>query len=714
MPITACKGTVDILPAETARWRQVEAAAHLIAQRFGYQEIRTPAFEATELFTGALVDDTDVVDREFYTFKDRSGRSITLRPEFTLPTLRAAIEHGLLGNGMFKGYYLGEVWRHDRPQGPRLSDTHHFGVEAVGATTPAMDAEVVDAALAFFAEAGLRDVRVEVNTIGCKRCRPAYQTVLRDFFAGKDDVLCPDCERRKDRNALRILDCRREVCVKVSNTAPTVFGHLCADCKTHFQTFKDYLALMGHTVHGSMRLVYGTGYYSRTMFQIVSPLLGGEAPLCVGGRYDDLVAGLGGPAAPGVGFSVGLERTLQALAREEHSAPKERVDVFFVGSGDEAERIMAKTMHQMRKRGFRVERDYTSRSLKNQQRTCERFAPVLVVSLGEEDARVTTVQVQDVARGSQESVHINRLVEALDYKLRREQRETRERAPERLRGRTEGSDELGRRSRRDRGRDREPLGAQGSADEAQAVREPEEQEREGRAGLASEGRRERGRDRFRGRERERGTGDARGGARAEGSDEGGDGARFAEWAAAYAEAARQQASTRVPRRVVFSSLALGQPDAHLAAAEVWACVQEGLLAKTQGLEQPWPAHPLTPHLELPPRRELPTVSGVEPSGRSWLDDGSSSSDDETLEDAVDQDVTVGGFEGDGEEPHREPQVNASLDDDDDGDDGDDDGDDLDESGASGTGRSGSGDKKRRGSRRGGRRHGRRRPRSSKG
>ncbi|MBM3462141.1 MAG: histidine--tRNA ligase, partial [Armatimonadetes bacterium] len=502
MPITACRGTVDLLPGETARWAQVEGLAQAIAVRFGYKEIRTPAFEVTELFTDTIGEDSDIVEKELYTFRDKSGRSLTLRPEMTTPTIRAYLEHNLGSQSQIKTYYVGEIYRYERPNQGKMREAHQFGVEAIGSSLPAVDAELVDLALSFFGELGLKDVRLEVNSIGCKKCRPTYQSVLRDFFTGKDDVLCPDCERRKERNPIRVMDCRREGCMAITNTAPTVFQSLCTDCKNHFFTFKDHLTQMGYQVHGNPRVVHGLNYYSRTVFQIHSAHLPVGNPLCSGGRFDDLIAQLSNSSTPGIGFAVALERTIAAMEKESVPPPAEpRVDCFLVGTGEEAERIMTRTMHQLRKRGYRVERDYSARGMKNQLKMAEKFSAAYTALVGEEDTRVTQVQITDNSRGTQENVNVGRLIDALEYRLRRDAREK-----GRDRGRERGEEE----SRRERGRDR-------------VERDDRHRERGGR---------DRGRDRDRDRDRERG-------------EDADDGARFAEWAATYAEAARS-AAPRAP------------------------------------------------------------------------------------------------------------------------------------------------------------------------
>jgi histidyl-tRNA synthetase len=682
MPITACKGTVDILPAETTRWRQLEETAHRVAQLFGYKEIRTPAFEVTELFTEALSDATEVIERELYTFRDKSGRSLTLRPEMTVPTVRAYLEHNLGSQSPLRAYYLSEIWRYERPVPGRTRESHQFGVEAIGSPSAALDAEMVDLAMHFFKELGLKDLRVEVNSVGCKRCRPAYQALLKDFFLGKDDVLCQDCERSKDKNPIRILDCRKDSCLAVTNTTPTIFQTLCADCKTHFFSFKDHLTQMGLTVNGNPRVVVGLGYYTRTVFQVVSPALGPHNPLCSGGRFDDLIAQLGSSATPAVGFAIGLERTLLALEKAAVPPPVDpKIDVFLIGTGEEAERIMSRTLHQLRSRGWKAERDFSGKGIKNQMKIAEKAGATFQVVVGEEDTRVTQVQVHDMARGSQENVSVNRLVDALEFKLRREQRD---RGRDTARGSRDG-EERGR--DRGRGRDRDRLG-----------REERDRDRDYvRSDRGDRG--ERG-------ERER-------------DDEG---ARFNEWAATYSEAQRSS-PPRPTRRVPLSEHAFENAPVALDglhAAEVWAQSQQGLQQPaTAETLPPWPPVPFTLTSGVPPRREPRPIrkqADSEPNG-----DGEQPRNRVHVSLDVEQEIA---FSGDtaayGErivltETDSGDHFEDDLDDDDgDGDgEGDEGGNGEGQMAGSGAGRNGeNGDaKRRRGGRRGGRRHGRRKPRS---
>lgn len=670
MAITSGRGSFDILPADTPRWRQLEELAHRVALQFGYGEIRTPAFEPTELYTAALGDDNDIVEKELYTFRDRAGRSMTLRPEFTAPTVHACLEHGLNGQTQFKGYYLGEIWRYERPQTGRTREIHQFGAEVIGSPSPAVDAELVDMAITFLQSLGLQDLRIEVNSVGCKKCRPAYQQVLREFFLGKDDVLCQDCERRKERNPIRVLDCRKDGCLGITNTAPTVFQSLCPECRNHFFSFKDHLAQMGHAVNGNLRVVHNLGFYSRNVWQIVSPHLGSFNPLVTGGRFDELVGQIGNSNAPGVGQAVALERVI--LAMEKEALPPAVVpapDVFLVGTGEEAERVMTRVMHQLRKRGFRAERDYTGRGIKNQTKSAEKAGPAFTVLVGEEETRVTQVVVTDNGRGSQESVSLVRLVENLEFKLRRE---TRERERERDRGREKGREERSRRVEVAEGRTRR----RDEGVEREAARSREERpEREGRT-REENGRRGRGR-------------------RAESEEEGV--ARFDEWAATYSEAQRN-APERPPRRVRLSETALTDLAGDDVARASWAEAQKGLLAPLDGVAVSWPPAPVP--LANPIPVSIPSLApNLMPGGTDdWMSDGR----EQTFEvDPLEAVVYDGVEEADGRDF-----------DGDEGDEGDEGDDSMAVVGAGEGGQGGDGERRRRGGRRGGRRHGRRRPRKS--
>lgn len=579
MPITPSRGTVDVLPAETPRWRQLEEAAHRIAQLFGYKEIRTPAFEPTELFTSSLGECSDIMEKELYTFRDRSGRSLTLRPELTVPVVRAYHEHNLGNQFQLKAYHIGELWRYERSQSGRTREGHQFDVEAIGSSSSSLDAELIDLAMTYLEALGLTALRLEVNSVGCKKCRPAYQQVLRDFFLGKDDVLCQDCERIKERNPMHILDCRKDTCITVTNTTPTIFQTLCPDCRNCFSTLKEHLGQMGYTVNGNPRIVQGPGYYTRNVWQIVSPHLGPSNPLCSGGCYDELVGQLGSNGAPAAGLAVGLERAIAAMEKESIKPPDiPPIDVFMVGTGEEAERIMTLTLHLLRKRGHRVERDYVGRSLKNQLKSAEKLAPLYTVVVGEEETRVTQVSVHDTARGTQENVAVGRLVDALEYRLRRQ---TRERGRVADQGREPSTGRA-----RGRGREEEP--ERGVRDEAER---PVQSDRD-RTG------------------RTRGTADYRAPA-----DE--SAARFNEWAATYSEAARASVP-RPPRRTPLSESALTGSYTAYPARFAWAAAQQGLLRPVQQVGR-WPQAPVPLSEALPiSLNSVPTGVRTASDNGSWL------------------------------------------------------------------------------------------------
>jgi histidyl-tRNA synthetase len=574
MAITACRGTVDILPAETPRWRQVEEAAHRVADLFGYKELRTPAFEVSELFTTSLGEDSDIVEKELYTFRDRSGRSLTLRPELTVPVVRAYLEHNLGSQLQLKTYYVGEIWRYERPQSGRLREAHQFGVEALGSASPALDAEMVDLAMTYCAAVGLKDLRLEVNSVGCKKCRPAYAQVLKEFFLGKDDVLCQDCERRKERNPIRVLDCRKDACLAVTNTAPTIFQALCPDCRNHFFSFKEHLGQMGYAVNGNPRVVHSLGYYTRNVWQIVSTHLGPFNPVSTGGRYDELIGQLGSTGAPACGLAIGLERVLMAMEKEAVPPPEEAdLDVFLVGTGEEAERLMTRAIHQLRSRGWRVERDYMGRGIKNQLKSSEKMSPRYTVLVGEEETRVSQVTVTDTARNSQENVSIARLVDSLDFKLRRDARE--------------------------RGRDK----GRGRRGGEVAVRPREE---------AAERAEPRGRREEPAPRRERGEGRGR---REAPPREEESGALFNEWAATYSEAARASGQ-RPLRRVPLAESALTHPHPSEPALQAWGHAQTGLSHAIDGAGGRWPAAPVPLSAAIP--ISIPELSASASGERSWL------------------------------------------------------------------------------------------------
>ncbi|MBR5908455.1 MAG: histidine--tRNA ligase, partial [Schwartzia sp.] len=305
----APRGTKDILPDSVERWRYVEEKIRDLCERFGYREIRTPLFEHTELFQRGIGDTTDVVEKEMYTFTDRGGRSITLRPENTAAAVRAYLEHKLYAeDALTKLFYIGSMFRFDRPQKGRFREFHQFGVEALGEASPAVDAEIILLAVRFLQSLGLKELSLSINSVGDPACRPVYRQKLKDFFKEKLDGLCDDCRSRYDRNPMRLLDCKNPKCHELSVGAPEISDCLCDECAEHFEKVKSYLKAAGVEYTCDPRLVRGLDYYTKTAFEIKYEPLGAQSAVAGGGRYDGLVEEIGGNSTPAVGFAVGLER----------------------------------------------------------------------------------------------------------------------------------------------------------------------------------------------------------------------------------------------------------------------------------------------------------------------------------------------------------------------------------------------------------------------
>ena len=311
--IGAPRGTNDVYPPESAAWNELEANAREIAHRFGYGEIRTPMFEATELFVRGVGEMTDIVEKEMYTFTDKGGRSMTLRPEWTAPVVRALLQHNLLAQGPQRLYYIGPFFRYERPQAGRYRQANQFGVECFGFAGPEADAEVIQIASALVARYGITDARLQINTIGDEVCRPAYRDALLEHFRPHAAELSPDSQRRLERNPLRILDSKAPADAPFIASAPAFLDRLCLPCAAHFDRLRGYLDAIGLGYEVNPRLVRGFDYYTRTVFEISSSALGSQSAVCGGGRYDGLVASLGGPASPAVGFGLGLERFLMVV-----------------------------------------------------------------------------------------------------------------------------------------------------------------------------------------------------------------------------------------------------------------------------------------------------------------------------------------------------------------------------------------------------------------
>lgn len=416
----APRGTRDILPAEAERWRFVERQSAEVCRTFGYAEIRTPIFEHTELFLRGVGEVTDIVAKEMYTFQDRGERSVTLRPEGTAPVVRAFLEHGLAAEAQpVKVYYTGPMFRYDRPQAGRYRQFHQFGVEVFGASDPTVDAEVMALALVFFRGLGLSSFSLRINSVGCPSCREAYRDKLRERLADKLADFCADCVERYAKNPLRIMDCKGEKCRTLTEGAPSMLENLCGGCAEHFQEVRETLSALGEDYVVDARLVRGLDYYTRTAFEIVSPVLGAQSSLCGGGRYDHLLAAIGGPDLPGIGFAVGIERALLAMEAAGVMPPAaDKLAVFVATAGNVPGREALKVVMALRQAGLVADKDYLGRSVRAQLKFADRKGARLLVILGEEELARQQAVIRDMRRGTQETVALSELAPRLALLLK--------------------------------------------------------------------------------------------------------------------------------------------------------------------------------------------------------------------------------------------------------------------------------------------------------
>jgi len=383
MSITAIKGFNDILPIESDRWQYIEQAARRVFELNGFFEIRVPIVEKTELFCRSIGDATDIVEKEMYTFTDKGDNSVTLRPEGTASVMRAFIEHKLYAQDpVAKLYYLGPMFRYERPQKGRYRQFHQIGAEITGVTAPLADAQVLNMLVQFFREIGLDEPSLQINSLGCPECRPAYRAALVAFLEKRLDSLCEDCKRRFTTNPLRILDCKVPGCVEATVGAPSVLDHLCAGCSDHFTGVRGYLDSTATPYSINPRMVRGLDYYTRTTFELVTGLLGSQSAVAAGGRYDGLISQLGGPAIPGIGFAIGFERVALLLGDKDFSR---QPDLFIATMGAGERDFAFRLMHELLGSGVRVEMEYEGKSLKSQMRRADKLGARYSVVIGENE-----------------------------------------------------------------------------------------------------------------------------------------------------------------------------------------------------------------------------------------------------------------------------------------------------------------------------------------
>ena len=424
MKMKAPRGTVDLLPEQTRKWQYIEKELRDLCKSFNYEEIRTPLFEHTEVFQRGVGDTTDIVQKEMYTFDDRGGRSITLRPEGTAGVVRAYIEHKLYGSPIqpTKLFYFYQLFRYERPQHGRMRQLHQFGVEVLGSADPSVDAEVIALAMTAYKKLGLRSIKLVINSLGDTESRNAHRQALIKHFTPHIDELCSDCKNRLMKNPLRILDCKTDHEHPSMKNAPSVLDYLNKKSKEYFNQVKAYLDIMEIPYEVDPTLVRGLDYYNHTAFEIMSEAegFGAITTLLGGGRYNGLAEQLGGPSTPGIGFGMGLERLLLALEVEGVSLPDEKeLDIFFISIGEKVQEQTVRLIQQLRLEGLTVDKDYQGRKIKAQFKAADRLSAKYVIILGEDELNNNMVKVREMDTGEEIEVSMEELVKTMKEKLGR-------------------------------------------------------------------------------------------------------------------------------------------------------------------------------------------------------------------------------------------------------------------------------------------------------
>jgi len=407
----AARGTQDILPEEQPYWRYIEGAASEVSRRYGYQRIDTPLFEDTALFSRSAGEYTDIVQKEMYTFDDRGGNSLTLKPEGTPAVCRAYLQHGMANLPQpVRLYYISPIFRYDRPQAGRYRQHYQFGAEAIGEGDPILDAEVIAMAWGFYKTLGLNDITLQLNSIGCRACRPGYLAALADYYAAYTARLCPDCRTRLEKNTLRLLDCKQPACQEIAQAAPRYADHLCPACDEHFTSLQKYLKLLGIPFQLNHRLVRGLDYYTRTVFEVQPREEGGQSTLGGGGRYDDLIEELGGKPTPAIGFAAGIERIILNLKKAGVSVPAPPAPRVFIACLGEAARDEGlRLAARLREAGISAVAAAGNKSLKAQLRQANSLGTPFAVIIGEDEVKAGTAVLRDMAAATQESLPLGEL-----------------------------------------------------------------------------------------------------------------------------------------------------------------------------------------------------------------------------------------------------------------------------------------------------------------
>ncbi len=415
----APRGTRDILPEQVSKWIYVENKFRDICAKYGFEEIRTPLFEHTELFKRGVGETTDIVEKQMYSFDDNGGRNITLKAEGTAPVVRAYVENKLYANPQpLKLYYITPCYRYERPQAGRLREFHQFGVEVFGTNNPLADAEVIGVAVDLFDELGVKNLEVRINSIGCPDCRKEHRKALTEFLTDKLDLLCETCKGRFDRNPMRILDCKNESCQANVINAPRMMEYLCESCASDFDVLQRNLKAMEIDYIIDPDIVRGLDYYTKTAFEIVSKEIGAQGTVCGGGRYDNLVEEIGGPSTPGVGFGLGIERLLLSLENNDVEIEKrDSTDVFIAVLGEEPEKVAIKLLRDLRCIGIKGQMDLLGRSLKSQFKYADKLKAPFTIVIGEDELKENCVVLKDMKNSEQKKIEINNVIQEVKTRL---------------------------------------------------------------------------------------------------------------------------------------------------------------------------------------------------------------------------------------------------------------------------------------------------------
>ncbi len=414
--IKTAKGTKDVEPSQSYQWHFIEQIIREITSVYGFREIRTPVFEHTELFLRSVGDTTDIVNKEMYIFTDKGGRSMTLKPEGTAGVVRSFIEHsGYADAQPTKMYYCNcPVFRYERPQAGRLREHHQFGAELFGAQNASADAEMISMANSLFERLGISQLILHINNIGCKKCRPGYHEALRNYFAEHIQDMCADCQSRFEKNPLRILDCKNEKCRVYIEKAPIMLDYACEECKDHFESLQEYLNALGVPFEIDPYIVRGLDYYTKTVFEFISTHIGAQGTVCGGGRYDDLIEELGGPATPAIGFGMGMERLLLVMEGQGLIIPEPlQYDLYIASMGAQANMQSATLASQLRAHGIKVQTDLMDRSIKAQMKYANKLQIPYVVVIGENELEEGVVQCKTMEDGSSQSIALGNFVDEI-------------------------------------------------------------------------------------------------------------------------------------------------------------------------------------------------------------------------------------------------------------------------------------------------------------